>query len=101
MKDNAVKFAELLSKDEGIRKELEAACAGISKDDKKALAEATAKAAAKHGFTFTAEELMSSESEELSEDEMKAVAGGKCSNDLFLFFCGGTNFACATSSYLG
>ena len=101
MTENLMKFMELVSKDENVKKELEAATSGISKDDKKALADEVVKFAAKHGFTLTAEDFEESKAEEMSEDEMKAVAGGKCNNDLFLLFCGSTNLARAMCGYAG
>ena len=85
MGDKTMKFMEFVSKNEDARKELEAACAGISKEDKKAFTEAAVKVAAKHGFTLTSEDFKASEGE-LSEDEMQAVAGGGCSD---ISWCGG------------
>ena len=93
MSDKTVKFMEFVSKNEEARKELEAACAGIDKADKKALTEAAVKFAAKHGFTLTAEDF-APKMEEMSEAEMKAVAGGKCTNDTQLIYCGSPNWWC-------
>ncbi|MBQ7214702.1 MAG: Nif11 family protein [Synergistaceae bacterium] len=56
------KFYELVSKDESLRKELEAAI-------KKSACEAAAKVAAAHGFKLGG-------MEELDMDELSAVAGG-------------------------
>ena len=77
MTNNVKKFGELLSKDESVKKELEAALAGVDKNDKKAFTNAAIKVAAKHGFILT-EADFEQETRELSEDEMEAVAGGGC-----------------------
>lgn len=90
------KFAELVSKDENVRKELEAALAGVAKDDKEAFAAAVQKVAAAHGFTLTANDC-AGEMEELSDDELEAVAGGGC-GPLFAaykvvkYFCDKNNY---------
>ena len=88
MTDNMKKFGELLSKDEGVKKELEAALSGLSKDDKKAFTDAAIKVAAKHGITLTDADFKK-EAMELSEDEMKVVAGGDVCSDLW------QNIACS------
>ncbi len=71
------KFAELVSKDENVKKELDAALAGVAKDDTKAFAAAVSKVAAAHGFALTAEDF-AGEMQKLSEEEIQAVAGGSC-----------------------
>ena len=70
MTDNAKKFAEAVSKDEAMKKELEA----LGKND----VVAVIKVAAKHGFTLTEEDFKAEAMEELDEDELEAVAGGCC-----------------------
>jgi hypothetical protein len=80
MTDNMKKFGELLSKDEGVKKELEAALSGLSKDYRKVFTEASIKVAAGHGITLTDEDFRQ-ETKELSLDEMQAVAGGMGCND--------------------
>ena len=70
MTDNAKKFAEAVSKDEAMKKELEA----LGKND----VAAVIKVAAKHGFTLTEEDFKAEAMEELDEDELEAVAGGAC-----------------------
>lgn len=87
MTDNMKKFGELLSKDEGIKNELEATLSGLSKDDKKAFTDAVIEVAAKHGLTLTAEDF-GGEMKELSEDEMQAVAGDRTCHDWgYIFIC--------------
>ena len=75
MTDNMKKFAEFISANEDAKKELHEAVSGISKDAKQALFEATAKFAEKYGLTLT-EDDFKAETEEISENELKAVAGG-------------------------
>ena len=70
MTDNAKKFAEAVSKNEAMKKELEA----LGKND----VVAVIKVAAKHGFTLTEEDFKAEAMEELDEDELEAVAGGVC-----------------------
>ena len=66
MTSNAKKFLEFVSKDEALKKELMAA---KSPEDMLKFAEA-------HGYELRAEDFESSKMDELSEDEMMAVAGG-------------------------
>ena len=66
MTDNAKKFLEFVSKNDALKNEM--------KDAKGA--EAILKLARANGFELKAEDFAPSEMEELSEDEMKAVAGG-------------------------
>ena len=75
MMDNLKKFAELLSADESLKKDFEAAVSGISKSDIEAYTDAAVKVAAKHGITLTDKDF-DIEMKELSMDEMSAVAGG-------------------------
>ena len=72
MTDNLKKFLEAASSDEALKNELQAFADSTSKDMKAA----TIEFAAKHGFTLTEEDFESSEMEELTEDELEAVAGG-------------------------
>ncbi len=60
-----------------MKKELNAALAGVAKDDKEAFAVAVQKVAAAHGFTLTANDC-AGEMKEISENELDAVAGGGC-----------------------
>ncbi|MBQ9629875.1 MAG: hypothetical protein IJR43_11545 [Synergistaceae bacterium] len=82
MTDNMKKFGELLSKDEGAKKELEAAVSGLSKDYRNAFADAAIKVAAKHGITLTEDDFRK-DTKQLSEDEIQAVAGGWACGDLW------------------
>ena len=61
MTDNAKKFAEAVSKDEAMKKELEA----LGKNDLAAVI----KVAAKHGFTLTEEDFKAADMNEMNEDE--------------------------------
>ena len=70
MTDNAKKFAEAVSKDEAMKKELEA----LGKNDLAAVI----KVAAKHGFTLTEEDFKADDMNEMNEDELETVAGGVC-----------------------
>ena len=70
MTDNAKKFAEAVSKNEAMKKELEA----LGKND----VAAVIKIAAKHGFTLTEEDFKADDMNEMNEDELEAVAGGVC-----------------------
>ena len=85
MTDNMKKFAELLSADESVKKEFEAALSGVSKDDRKGFTDASIKVAGRHGITLTDKDF-EIETKELSEDEMTAVAGG--------MHCEATSFFC-------
>ena len=73
MTDNMKKFLEAVSKDEALREEFRALA--DSKDDSEART-AAIDFAASHGFTLTEDDFKPSEMTELTEDEMKAVAGG-------------------------
>ncbi|MBQ7594026.1 MAG: hypothetical protein IJU48_06705 [Synergistaceae bacterium] len=75
MTNNVKKFGELLSKDEGVKKELEAALTGPGTNGKKAFTDAAVKVAAKHGVTLTEADFVK-EKGELSEDELAAGAIG-------------------------
>lgn len=73
MTNDAKEFLALASKDEAIKNELKNA-----KDT-----ETTLKIAESHGFSLSADDFTPSEMEELSEDELEAVAGGSfcmCNN---------------------
>ncbi len=86
------KFAELVSKDESVKKELEAALAGVAKDDKEAFVAAVGKVAEAHGFTLTVKDY-TGETKELSEKEMQAVSGGSCGQISFARdFCSAINW---------
>ena len=82
MTDNIKKFGELISADESVKKELEAAVSGISKNDKKGFINASIKIAAKHGITLTAADFEPARMK-LSDDELDAVAGGGCGGSWF------------------
>lgn len=75
MTENMKKFAEFVSANEDAKKELHEAVSGISKDAKQALFEATAKFAEKYGLKLT-EDDFKAETEEISQDELEAVAAG-------------------------
>ena len=66
MKENAKNFLRAASSDVAMREELKEA-----KD-----IETMLKTAKAHGFYLTAEDFKNTDMEEVSEDEMKAVAGG-------------------------
>ncbi len=90
MTDNMKKFAELLSVDKEVMKELDALVSGLSKDDRKGFVKAAIKVAAQHGITLTEEEFNEEKKElkELSLDEMQAVAGGvECKHGWFKGEC--------------
>ena len=86
MTENGKKFLEQVSKDKALQAELQKAnvtalCTllkekGLEDAAAKAGTEATLKVASAHGFKLTAEDLKPAKLEALSEDEMKAVAGG-------------------------
>ena len=86
MTENGKKFFEQVSKDAALQAELQKAnitALGALLKDKgledaaaKAGTEAMLKVASAHGFKLTAEDLKPAKLETLSEDEMKAVAGG-------------------------
>ncbi len=84
MTDSLKKFAYLLSSDESVKKEFEAALSGLNKDDRKGFNDAAVKIAGKHGITLTDKDFKI-EMKELSEDELSAVAGGACS--YYSFIC--------------
>ena len=72
---NHVKFVEFVSMDEDVRKELEALRPELEGKSEQERTDAFVKFAAKHGFTLTAEDF-SAKMKEISEEELKAVAGG-------------------------
>ncbi len=74
MTDNLMKFMEFVSKNEDARKELEALADEVKNLDNRERVIELVKFAEKYGFSIA--ELP--EMEELSEDELEAVAGGKC-----------------------
>ena len=86
MTENGKKFLEQVSKDEALQVELQKAQSealntllkdkGLEDAATKAGTEAMLKVASAHGFKLTAEDLKPAKLEALSEDEMKAVAGG-------------------------
>ena len=80
MTDNAKKFLEFISKDETLKKELMSA---------KGIDEALNFAKA-HGYKLTAEDFESAKMDELSEDEMEAVAGGAMNKITSTCSCGQT-----------
>jgi predicted ribosomally synthesized peptide with nif11-like leader len=70
-------FYEALSKDEAMRERANA-LKGSGGEGGKIAAEAIVAFAKKEGYTFTEEELKDfMDSKELSDDDLKAVAGGK------------------------
>ena len=78
MTDNMKKFLEAASKDEALKAEVNALAEKFDRKsaDENALKAAAIELAAKHGFTLTDDDFKPSEMTELTEDEMKAVAGG-------------------------
>ncbi|MBQ3448674.1 MAG: Nif11-like leader peptide family RiPP precursor [Synergistaceae bacterium] len=75
---NHIKFVEFVSANEDVRKELEALKPELEGKSEQERHEAFVKFAAKHGFTLTAEDF-EADMQELSKEELKAVAGGwKC-----------------------
>ena len=75
---NHIKFVEFVSANEDVRKELEALKPELEGKNEQERHEAFVKFAAKHGFTLTAEDF-EADMQELSKEELKAVAGGwKC-----------------------
>lgn len=78
MTSNAKKFLAAVSKDEALKKELMAA-----KDMDEAL-----KIAKAHGFELKAEDFEAAKMDELSEDEMEAVAGGAVNGITSMCKCG-------------
>ena len=75
---NHIKFVEFVSANEDVRKELEALKPELEGKSEQERHEAFVKFAAKHGFTLTAEDF-EGDMQELSKEELKAVAGGwKC-----------------------
>ena len=78
MTDNMKKFLEAVSSDEALQKEFKALADSVAKEAD-AQKSVIVELAAKHGFTLTEDDFKPSEMEEVSEDEMQAVAGGgKC-----------------------
>ena len=78
MTDNMKKFLEAASKDEALKAEVNALAEKFDRKsaDENALKAAAIELAAKHGFTLTDDDFKPSEMTELTEDEMKSVAGG-------------------------
>lgn len=75
---NHIKFVEFVSANEDVRKELEALRPELEGKSEQERHEAFVKFAAKHGFTLTAEDF-AADMQELSKEELKAIAGGwKC-----------------------
>ena len=75
---NHIKFVEFVSANEDVRKELEALKPELEGKSEQERHEAFVKFAAKHGFTLTAEDF-EADMQELSKEELKAIAGGwKC-----------------------
>ena len=93
MTDNMKKFLEAVSSDEALQKEFKVLADSATKEvdaHKSAIVEL----AAKHGFTLTEDDFKPSEMGELSEDEMKAVAGGsECG--CAIYGGGGGDLTCA------
>ena len=87
MTENGKKFLEQVSKDKALQAELQKAQGmalnallkdkGLEDAAAKAGTEAMLKVASAHGVKLTAEDLKPAKLEALSEDEMKAVAGGR------------------------
>lgn len=75
---NHIKFVEFVSANEDVRKELEALRPELEGKSEQERHEAFVKFAAKHGFTLTAEDF-AADMQELSKEELKAVAGGDSS----------------------
>ena len=81
---NHIKFVEFVSANEDVRKELEALRPELEGKSEQERYEAFVKFAAKHGFTLTAEDF-AADMQELSKEELKAVAGGaKCGEPVIL-----------------
>ena len=86
MTENGKKFLEQVSKDKTLQAELQKAQSealgallkdkGLEDAAAKAGTEAMLKVASAHGFKLTAEDLKPAKLEALSENELKAVAGG-------------------------
>ena len=78
MTDNMKDFLEFASKNETLKTEVKALAAKFDRKeaDEDVLKAAAIELAAKHGFTLTDDDFKPSEMTELTEDEMKAVAGG-------------------------
>ena len=86
MTENGRKFLEQVSKDKALQAELQKAQGmalnallkdkGLEDAAAKAGTEAMLKVASAHGFKLTAEDLKPAKLEALSENELKAVAGG-------------------------
>ncbi|MBQ3394944.1 MAG: Nif11-like leader peptide family RiPP precursor [Synergistaceae bacterium] len=72
---NHVKLVEFVSTNEDARKELEALRPELEGKSEQERIDAFVKFAAKHGFTLTAEDFAAN-MQELSKEELKAVAGG-------------------------
>ena len=77
MTDNMKKFLEAASKDEALKTELKALADGNPANEEAMKASET-ELAAKYGFTLTDDDFKLSEMTELTEDELRAAAGGIC-----------------------
>ena len=75
MTENMKAFLEQMNQNKALKDEVEALGKEQLKQNKDAIAEKVVEIAAKHGFTLTAED-METETAELTEEQLKAVAGG-------------------------
>jgi len=71
-KEAVLEFVQKVSADESLEAEIETAISGKQGSD---AANAIAGVGAKHGYTFTAEEI-EAQREELSDEDLEEVAGG-------------------------
>ena len=105
MTENGKKFLEQVSKDKALQAELQKAQGealsallkdkGLEDAAAKAGTEAMLKVASAHGVKLTAEDLKPAKLEPLSEDEMKAVAGGASCTCPLAGMGGGDDLDCA------